>query len=282
MISVDEEKCRGCGDCIKICHEYCMYLEGETIRINDELCSTCGQCIAICTRQALGWDQNPPKKYTKKNFPSPDVVDELLGQRRTIRYFEKEKPPRPLIEEVVNYGMLAPSHHHDFRIQIIDEDKLLKLIDRTVYKYNQRIYRLLYKSVLIRWIIKIFSTSRQYREYERATPKLENSLKIERAYASLPPVIIFILGRKNLPLSIESAQYILYNINLYGMTKGLGGRILVGNQMFLNNNNDLKKNLGISEKGKIYGMLGLGFPAVKFRNIIVGRKFNIRWNVTEN
>ncbi len=278
MVTIDESKCKGCGDCIKICHEYCMFLEEEKIRIQYQQCSTCGQCIAICSKQALSWNQNPPHKYSATNFPSAVEVGELLGQRRTIRHFKKEKPPRPLIEEMINYGILAPSHHHDFRIQIIDEDELLDLIDRTVYHYNQKIYRILYKPKLVRKLIKLFSTPRQFVEYERAKPKLENSLEIGKAYADLPPVIILILGRKNLPLSVESAQYILYNINLYGMTRRVGSRILVGNQMFLNKNGKLKKILGISKKEVIYGMLGIGYPAVKFRNKIMGRKFDIQWN----
>jgi NAD-dependent dihydropyrimidine dehydrogenase PreA subunit/nitroreductase len=282
MVTIDERKCKGCGDCIKICHEYCMFLEKERIKINYELCSTCGQCIAICSKQALSWNQNPPQKYSVAKFPSAKEVDELLGQRRTIRYFKKEKPPRSLVEEIVNYGILAPSHHHDFRIQIIDEDELLKQIEQTVYKYNQRIYRYLYKPKMVRNIIKLVSSPMQYKEYERARPKLEKSLKIGKAYESLPPFIVLILGRKNFPLSVESAQYILYNINLYGMSQGIGSRILVGNQMFLNNNQKLKKHLGISKKENIYGMLGIGYSAVKYSNKIMGRKFDIQWNLTKN
>lgn len=282
MVTINESKCRACGDCIKICHEYCMHLVNESISINYKLCSTCGQCIAVCTQQALDWNHNPPQKFSLKNFPSPEEVGELLGQRRTIRHFKKEKPARSLVEEIVNYGILAPSHHHDFRVQIIDEDELLEFIDRTVYHNNQRIYRFLYKPKWVQSLIKKFSANRQFLEYQRARPKLENSLKIGKAYANLPPVIILILGRKNLPLAIESAQYILYNMNLYGMSRGLGGRILVGNQMFLNKDAGLRKYLGISKKEKICGMIGIGYPAVKFRNKIMGRKFDIQWNSSSN
>lgn len=282
MVTIDKSKCRACGDCIEICHEYCMHLDNGSIRINYELCSTCGQCIAVCSRQALSWDRNPPLKYIIEQFPSPTAVDELLGQRRTIRHFREEKPARSLLEEVVHYGVLAPSHHHDFRVQIIDENKLLDLIDHTVYKKNQRIFQLLYKPGWMRSFIELVSSKRHYQEYERAKPKLENSMKTGKAYANLPPVIILILGRKSLPLAVESAQYMLYNMNLYGMTRGLGSRILVGNQMFLNQDGKLRKNLGIAKNEKIYGMLGMGYPAVKFRNKITGRKFKIQWNESPN
>lgn len=282
MVLIDEKKCKGCGDCVKICHESCMYLENNRININYEYCSTCAQCIAVCSKQALSWNGNPTKKFSRQNFPSEHQIDELLGQRRTIRHFMKDIPSRELVEEIVHYGMMAPSHHHEFRIIIIDDEELLKLIDKTVYFYSRRIYKYLYKPKIIKKFIHLFSNKSIRQEYERARPKLEISIERGKAYLNIPPIIILIVGRKNLSLSIESAQYILYNIILFGMTKGIGSRLLVGNQMFLNRNHKLKKHLGISKKENIYGTLGIGYPAIKFRNKVSGRKFVIQWNAIKN
>jgi NAD-dependent dihydropyrimidine dehydrogenase PreA subunit len=278
MVVINEKRCRACGDCIKICHENCMFLEKEKIRINYEYCSTCTQCIAICPSQTLSWDHSPPLKFSNTSFPAAEQVNELLAQRRTIRLFKDEKPPRTLVEEIVHYGALAPSHHHEFRIMIIDNTELLDLVDKAVYIYNRRIYRILYKSKWIQIILRLLSSSSQYKEYSRARPKLEESMKLGKAYSNPPPVIVLLLGRKDLPLSIESAQYILFNMILYGMTKGIGCRLLVGNQMFLNNNIKLKKRIGIDKKERIYGTLGMGYPSVKFRNKVTGRQFPIQWN----
>jgi nitroreductase/NAD-dependent dihydropyrimidine dehydrogenase PreA subunit len=278
MVVIDDIKCKGCGDCVKICHESCMFLEDDRIRINYEYCSTCAQCIAICSKQALSWNGNPSVKFSQEKFPSEEQIDELLGQRRTIRFFKKDKPPRKVVEEIINYGMMAPSHHHEFRIINVDHNHLLEMIDKSVFISSRRIYRFLYKPRIIKNIIHFISSNSIRQEYERARPKLEKTMELGRAYSNIPPIIILIVGRKNLPLSIESAQYILYNMILLGMVKGIGSRLLVGNQMFLNRDRKLKNQLGISKKENIYGTLGIGYPSVKFRNKLSGRKFEIQWN----
>jgi len=282
MVVIDDNKCKGCGDCIKICHESCMYLEKDKIKIDYEYCSACSQCIAICSKQALSWNGNPPVKFSKVKFPTEEQINELFGQRRTIRHFQIDKPSKELVEEIVNYGMLAPSHHHDFRIILVDDKRILGSIDDAVFRYNKRIYKYLYKPKIVRYLIKLISSPNIEKEFIRAKPKLENSLKLGKAYSNMPPIIILIVGDRNLPLSTESAQYILYNIILYGMTRGVGSRLLVGNQWFLNKNHKLKKLLGIEKKERIYGTLGIGYTAVKFRNKVTGRNFPVEWNGIKN
>ena len=107
MIVVDKDRCIGCGLCVKICHEDCIALVDDLPRINHELCSTCTQCIAMCPQQALSWDHVPPVTYDETRLPSPQQLDELLKERRTIRFFKKDRIDRALLEEIVGYGIYA-------------------------------------------------------------------------------------------------------------------------------------------------------------------------------
>lgn len=91
-----------------------------------------------------------------------------------------------------------------------------------------------------------------------------------------------IIGNKKTPLSLESAQYALYNIDLYAQTKGIACRNLVGNQMILNGNKQFKKSIGLARNEKIYGTIALGYPAVRFRNKVAGKKIWIQWNASED
>jgi hypothetical protein len=115
-------------------------------------------------------------------------------------------------------------------------------------------------------------------EYLIAKPKLERSINIGRAYESMPPVIIFIVGDRRTPLSQESAQYAIYNINFYAITKGLGCRILVGNQMFLDKDKTMRKIIKLSKNEKIFATIGMGYPDVEFKNKVTGKKVQIQWN----
>ena len=218
MVTIIEENCTGCGSCIDICHESCMSLLDGKIQINDNLCSTCTQYVAICTHFALQWENIPAEKYDMELLPSSRQMDELFKQRRTIRYFKNEKPSRTLVKEVINYGAYAPTHFHDFRIIVVDDQNQLDKIDQTVYLFNKKIYKYFYKPWFLTLLVKAMSPHQQH-EYLKAKPKLEKSLQIQKGYYCLPPIILFIVGVKRIPLSLESAQYILYNIDLYAKSK---------------------------------------------------------------
>lgn len=277
MVRVDKEKCTGCGSCISIYHENCMSLVNEKVRIDYEFCSTCTQCIAICPQSALLWNDVRPIPFDDSKLPSSAQLDELFKQRRTIRHFLKRKPDRHLLEEIINYGVYAPTHNFNFRAIAADDEGLLNQIDHVVFSYNKKIYRYLYKPGIIRFLIKSLFPS-QKDEYLKAKPKLEGSLKIGRAYQCMPPVIVFIVGDRNIPLSVESAQYVLYNMDLYARTKGMGCRNLVGNQMFLNRSKVFKHLLKLGKNEKIFATIGLGYPSKKFRNKVIGKQMRIQWN----
>lgn len=277
MVTILEEKCTGCGNCVDICHESCMLLINGKVQINYDFCSTCTQCIAICPQSALQWENTEPEPFNTDLFPSSEQIDEFLKQRRTIRYFKKDKPDRQLLQDIINYGAYAPTHSHDFRVIAVDDQNQLDQIDQIVYSYNKKIYKYLFKPKLMSLLVKIISPSHR-KEYLKAKPKLENSLKIEKGYYCLPPVILFIVGLKRIPLSLESAQYILYNIDLYSRSRGLGCRNLVGNQMFFNRSKPVREMLQIRKDERIFATLGIGYPAKKFRNKVQGRKLDIRWS----
>jgi NAD-dependent dihydropyrimidine dehydrogenase PreA subunit len=54
FISVDAEKCNGCGDCVKVCLAECFAVEKGTARVKglDE-CMECASCWYICDREAI-------------------------------------------------------------------------------------------------------------------------------------------------------------------------------------------------------------------------------------
>ena len=277
MVTVDLEKCNGCGLCVDICHEHCMVLENAKIYINYKFCSTCTQCIAVCSQMAIRWENTKPEPFRNDLLPSSEQLIELFKQRRTIRHFKEEKPDRRLLEEIIHFGIYAPTHSHDFRVVVVDDQDRLNQIDHVLYLYNKKIYRYLFRPKLISLLVGLTLSSMQ-REFFRAKPKLEASLKIGRGYGCLPPVMVFIIGLKRMPLSVESAQYILYNIDLIARSKGLGCRNLVGNQMFFNRSKRVRRLLGMKKNEWIYGTLGIGTPSKKFRNKVEGRRFDIQWN----
>jgi Pyruvate/2-oxoacid:ferredoxin oxidoreductase delta subunit/nitroreductase len=283
MVTIDRDKCVGCGSCVKVCHEHCIALvEGAALvdgvaRIDYVFCSTCTQCVAVCPQQALSWEGAPPAAYDPARMPSAGQLDELLKERRTIRAFRSDPIDRALLSEIVNYAVYAPAHSHTLRAIIVDDPELIQFLDQAVMRFNERLYDLLYRPRLLRVLIPKIAPQRAA-EYLKVQPKLERALEAGRAYPSPPAAFVLLVDDRRTPLARESAQYALYNIALYAQARGIGCRNLVGNQMILNGSRAVRERLGLGRHERLYGTAGLGVPAVRFRNKVEGRTLPIQWN----
>jgi len=277
MITIDGAKCNGCGVCARTCHEHCISVVEKSIAIDFKPCSTCGQCIAVCPTQALSWDGTPPALFEDKMLPSAAQMAELFGQRRTIRIFKDQPIERLLLEEIAAWGAYAPTHNFRLRTILIDDPVLLGDMDRAVLRFARRMYFWIFKHPIMRRLARLGGRIWQD-EFDKARPKLENSVKRGQASASPPPAMILVVGEKKVPLSLESAQYALYNMNLYALTRGIGCQNLVGSQAIWDRNRLLRSELGIGKREKIFAAMAVGRPGVRFRNKILGKKMKISWN----
>lgn len=273
MIIHSPDKCIGCGSCVKICHEHCMTLVDRTVSINQEICSTCTQCVAICPQQAISWDNIPPCIFEEKRLPSPEQIDELLKERRTIRFFKKKKLNRKLLEEIVSYGIYAPTNNYSLRAIIVDDEDIMKDFERILMQYVLRTYRFIFKPKVVFNLIR------------KMTPKIDpkDKVKMEAAIKRgynfpVAPAIVFIVGDKRIALSEASAHYALYNMILYAQTKAIGSRLRGQGLIVYDRNKTARQRLRLSKKENILGMLELGYSAVRFRNKVTGKTLPIRWN----
>jgi len=54
FISIDTNKCTGCGNCIKVCLAECYEIKRKKARIkNLDLCMECGSCWYVCAEEAI-------------------------------------------------------------------------------------------------------------------------------------------------------------------------------------------------------------------------------------
>ena len=273
MVIVGAGKCIGCGSCVEICHEGRMRLEAGTVAIEHALCSTCTQCIAICPQEALSWDGVRPVPNDKSRLPTPEQLDELFKQRRTMRFFAADRIDRALLLEIAGYGIYAPTNNYHLQAIIVDDEDTIALLDRICTDTAAKIYRLIYKpKIVFNLLSKLTSSLKE-------TDRVKFEHVIARGYTlHKPPAIIFVVGEKWVAHSEASAQYYLYNMMLYAQAKGLGCCLWGGGKLLLNRSKTVRERLGMQRSEHILGIIVLGYPGVQFANKVEGKTLPVRWN----
>jgi nitroreductase len=254
-----------------------MVLGDDGVSIDHDLCSTCTQCIAICPQQALSWDNVAPVAYDRARLPTAEQLDELFKERRTIRIFKRDRVDRALLEEIVGYGIYAPTNNA-LRAIVVDDPDVMVELDRVILQFVARIYNLFFRSRIVFSLIRMFTPAIDAKD----KVKMEGNLEQGGTFQDPPAATVFIVGDRRIALSEASAQYALYNMILYAQVRGIGSRLKGTGQILLDRSKVARQRLGLQKHEHILGTLELGVPAVRFRNKVRGKRLSIQWNEGEH
>ncbi len=275
MITLEAIKCSRCGLCATICHEHCIRLAANGPIIAAEFCSTCSQCIAVCPTRALAWNHLPPDRYDRHRLPSPEQLDELFKERRSIRHFKRQTIDRALLEEIVSYGMYAPTENFQLRAIIVDDPALLAELEETLMRLTRRVHRWVFGLPFLFTFARLMGLSHTY---VRSKSKVESVVRRGHYFRGSPAAFVLIVGLRKIPLSEASAQYALANLMYYAQVKGIGSYLCGNGQLFLDKNQAFRNRLGLQRGEGILGALFLGYPAIRFSNKVNGKRLPIQWN----
>ena len=180
---LDEEKCNGCGRCVKTCPIQLLVLVDKKARNNERYdsfrCITCQNCAASCPNDAItingdyrvadGYWKNSDIYDETKSWPNPfpeksdmkfeDYENELteteriIFKRRSIRLYKKKQVPKELVNRVIEAGRYAPSagNNQPWKFIVIQDRGVIEEINQRCKKFLKLV---MMASMPMEWIEK--------------------------------------------------------------------------------------------------------------------------------
>lgn len=66
IITIDKEKCNGCGICVKACHEGAIeMLNGKAELVREDYCDGLGDCLPACPVDAISFEEREAPAYNE-------------------------------------------------------------------------------------------------------------------------------------------------------------------------------------------------------------------------
>ena len=132
LITVNEEKCIKCEQCIKACPSFVLKM-GEVVpeEVENTNCIACGHCVAICPTGAIDNKRTPlSKQVDGKDFPklNADQAEHFLRSRRSIRNYQDKSVSRDKLTKLVDIARLAPtgSNSQGISFVVVEDTQLVK------------------------------------------------------------------------------------------------------------------------------------------------------------
>ena len=132
FITVNEEKCIKCEQCIKECPAYVLKMgENGPEEVANITCIACGHCVAICPREAIDNKKTPlAQQVDAKDFPklNAEQAEHFLRARRSIRNYQDKSVSREKLTKLVDVARLAPtgSNSQGISFVVVEDRQLVK------------------------------------------------------------------------------------------------------------------------------------------------------------
>ena len=283
---VNVKKCTGCKSCVKACPVFVLELKDKKAFVaHGDFCIECGHCGAVCPEGAVVQKKTVVAqglKAGKKPAVSPEVVMQLLRERRSVRVYKDKPVPKDIIEKIINAGRYAPTGSNSQRVHyiVITSPEKIKELSGRVMEYNAKFFKNL-GSKPFAAMMSVFLGSEKLAELLLYRPVIMHAKEvIDKGGDPMlhnAPVILLAHAEKWDGSPAINCAVALDHCNLMAHTLGIGACYNGWVENTVNISGKLKKWLGIPTDHKCFGALTMGYQNIEYKHLIERNSPDVRW-----
>ena len=272
QLTVDENKCTGCGKC----QERCGFK--KVIHVNEagkasfkkdrSECIECYHCLKVCPNDAIGSNGD-----NIKLFRVTDETSSVL-KRHSCRMYNDKQIVKNDLNDLLQDANLAPWAYMDFRDRkylVVTGKKLTELRTILLKKINR-------ESKVFRTLIRIpFLPERRKADLKFMAWCFTGTIKANKIYEQLfqgAPAVVLAVGPGKNPVSKVNCELAIMQLMILAEERGFGTCYSGYIEGYMN---AISKFLRLPKNEKVFCGCMIGYPAATYTNYIRRNDTSITW-----
>jgi len=258
-ISIDKEKCRGCGICINVCPLRVLTTDTDgkaAVVENYELrCIGCGHCAAVCPEGAVSVDGITCDRMEPAAL-HPDegrILEHVVRRRRSIRAYKPDTVPVEKLQRMMDVTRWTPTA------------KNTQAVCWTVIRSPARVHTL--AGMVVDWFRESGTMSGIVKAWESGTDIILRDA----------PHLVIAHSSTDAFMPETDCAIALTILDLAATASGLGtcwaGFFMMAAVAWA----PIAREIDLPENHRVYGALMMGYPVYQFKRVPPRNECNVTW-----
>lgn len=287
MITIDEQKCTLCGECVPVCVRRILQKGETSVQILDPaMCLFCGHCKAVCPADAFQFSEGNEQFLAvpnKKEIPSAAVFFRFLRRRRSLRVYQDHPVEKVKLKMLIEAGRYAPTGSNRQACEYVAVsgrkglDRVCTLAIQDLQEQGKKLQKIIDEYSRKKKPLPEEISSRQTLPsvWDRIAGKWKKGVDQLLHHA---PALIIIHMKKGLATTPEiDAAIASTQMVLLAETLGLGTCYIGFLIWAIENSSDLKKMLGIPAENQAVVAFTIGYPGVEYLRFVGRKPAKVNW-----